>query len=177
VKGKPFKRLAEKLKAFAPTAAAGLAGPLGPLVHGVVKSVLNVSDDAEVEAQLDLALADPAKAVELRNIELETQKLSAKLEVDLYALQVDDTKDARLLARETSIMPQLALSAIFIAGYFYIVSRYFKDPTSVPMNEGFMLLLGVLTAAVPQILGFWFGSSLGSKQKTTFAALSLKRDS
>ncbi|MFT6220702.1 MAG: hypothetical protein ACJA0C_000099 [Candidatus Endobugula sp.] len=40
------------------------------------------------------------------------------------------------------------------------------DETSMINNPVFTTILGVLTAAIPQILGFWFGSSLGSKQKT-----------
>jgi len=37
---------------------------------------------------------------------------------------------------------------------------------SAEMQPTFNIILGVLTAAIPMILQFWFGSSNGSKDKT-----------
>ena len=39
--------------------------------------------------------------------------------------------------------------------------------TNQTMTGVFATILGVLTAAIPQILNFWFGSSVGSKEKTS----------
>ena len=70
------------------------------------------------------------------------------------------------LAKSTSIIPQVVLSALFIVGYFTMMGLFFSNTLEIPMSDVFNVLAGVLTAAIPQILSFWFGSSHGSKQKT-----------
>lgn len=53
---------------------------------------------------------------------------------------------------------QVVLSALFIAGYFYLVIQFLQGKVHVPENykDMFMTLLGVLTAGVMLILNFWF---------------------
>ena len=97
-----------------------------------------------------------------------------KLDIDVFKLEVEDRASARELFK-VNIWPQIVLSAIFVIGYFGVLFYLFKskDVGSALSGENaewlqgvFTTISGVLTAAIPQILGFWFGSSLGSKEKT-----------
>lgn len=62
---------------------------------------------------------------------------------------------ARLLLVMTA---QVVLSALFISGYFFLLWQFMRGNVKVPLDykEMFIALLGVLTAGVGTILGFWF---------------------
>jgi hypothetical protein len=71
------------------------------------------------------------------------------------AIKRSFTRDTRLLLVMTA---QVVLSAVFIGGYFYIISLFLKGQVkaSVDYKEMVITLLGVLTAGVGMILAFWF---------------------
>lgn len=56
---------------------------------------------------------------------------------------------------------QIALSIIFIAGYFVLMYQFLAGNVKVPVEykDMFTALLGVLTAGVGTILAFWFSRS------------------
>ena len=53
---------------------------------------------------------------------------------------------------------QVVLSALFIAGYFFLLWQFMEGNVKVPLDykEMFIALLGVLTAGVGTILAYWF---------------------
>jgi len=53
---------------------------------------------------------------------------------------------------------QASLSFLFIGAYFVILLEFMKGDVRVPpeFKDAFTALLGVLTATVVQIIGFWF---------------------
>jgi uncharacterized protein YneF (UPF0154 family) len=65
------------------------------------------------------------------------------------------TSDTRLLLVMTA---QVVLSAVFIVGYFFLLWQFMQGRVKVPdpYRDMFIALLGVLTAGVGTILGFWF---------------------
>lgn len=65
--------------------------------------------------------------------------------------------------RETGYA-QILLSAIFIAGYFWVLYAFIDGRVKVPSDwkDAMMTLLGVLTASVVQVMGYWF-----SRQRTS----------
>lgn len=65
------------------------------------------------------------------------------------------SQHARLLLTMTA---QVVLSALFIAGYFFLLWEFMRGNVKVPVDykEMFIALLGVLTAGVGTILAFWF---------------------
>jgi len=82
-------------------------------------------------------------------------------------LAYQDTAGARKLF-EINIWPQIVLSAFYTIGYFTVLILLMTKTIdlSADMQPTFNIILGVLTAAIPMILQFWFGSSTGSKEKT-----------
>jgi hypothetical protein len=66
------------------------------------------------------------------------------------------------LAHQTRVLmtmtAQVLISALFIAGYFFLLWRFMEGHVKVPSDykDMFMTLLGVLTAGVGIILAFWF---------------------
>lgn len=165
MRGQPFKKAISVLKGVAPTAVAALAGPYAPLAKAVIGKVIGAEEGDDIEAALLAAAANPETIVKLREIEAEMKRQEQQLGIRFAELEVEDRMDARRMARETSILPQMILSAIFIVGYFTILGLYFSSTLEVPMDDTFKVLIGMLTTAIPIILHFWFGSSRGSQAK------------
>lgn len=163
IRGK-LKRL---IGAAAPTLGAVLGGPLGGMAGKFVADALGVDDERQA---LELLETDPEALLKLKQAELDFEARMEELDVDLAKVMAEDRAGARALAQAKGIWPQVVLSALFIAGYFVIVGLFFSSTLEVPMSDAFNVLMGVLTAAVPQILAFWFGSTSGSARKTEIIA-------
>jgi hypothetical protein len=172
LKGRPFAKLGGILKQIAPTAITALAGPAAPLALAVMKGVMGDKgmSDGDLETALVSAAADPSQVVKLKEIEAQLKAQEQATGIRFAELEVEDRQGARQLAIQTSIIPQVVLSALFIVGYFVVLGLFFSERLRVPMNEAFMVMLGVLTAGVPQVMAFWLGSSSGSKAKTDIMA-------
>jgi len=163
-------------KAIVAKVAPILAGTFGtPLAGTAVKFLADeflIGDDEakSPEQALEKLLKNPSPEtlMKLKTIDSDFETKMAEIGLKKEQLHAKDRDSARALATKTSIKPQLTLSAIFILGYFgligvllYIVVQHneIKIPTDLA------ILLGVMTAAIPQILNFWFGSSRGSQSK------------
>jgi len=165
---RPFAKLGAILKQIAPTLLAGFGGPAGALVGAIVKRSLGdpAMTDAEMEQAVTAATTTPEGLEKLRQIEADLQKAEMDYQIKFAELDVEDRKDARDLAAKTSIVPQVGLSALFVAGYFIILIMFFYKPTGVPMSEAFTLMLGVLTGGMAQVMNYFLGSSSGSAAKS-----------
>jgi uncharacterized protein YneF (UPF0154 family) len=75
------------------------------------------------------------------------------------------TANTRVLLVMTA---QVVLSAIFIVGYFFLLWQFMQGNVKVPTDykEMFIALLGVLTAGVGTILGYWFARQREQTQGT-----------
>lgn len=157
------QRLKQLVGIAAPKLGMALGGPIGAMAGKMVQGALGVDNEEAAVAALE---ADPDAYLKLKSAEMEFDKRLAELDIDLERLHAEDRDSARTMAGATSIMPQVGLSALFIVGYFTMMGLFFSESMTVPMDDTFKVLIGVLTASIPQILAFWFGSSIGSKQKT-----------
>ena len=158
----------DTVKAIAPTLGTALGGPLsGAAVKFIADKLLGDSTASIEEVEQFVIGSSAADMLKLKELDHEFKLEMKALEIDVFELEVKDKESARGLFK-VNIWPQITLSAIFVVGYFGVL--YFllhqQESTSMLNNPVFTTILGVLTAAVPQILGFWFGSSLGSKEKT-----------
>lgn len=77
-----------------------------------------------------------------------------------------------MLTRANASMTfRATLSLIVIIGYGTIVFRFIAGDVAYTnaVREPVMFLLGTMTASVGGIVGYWFGSSQGSADKTAAA--------
>lgn len=146
----------------APTVGAAIGGPFGGVAGKVLADALGVN-----ESEIDKAIArDPDAAAKVK---LAEQNLLVKLEelgVQREQIAATDRASARELAK-VSMLPQIVLSSIFILGYFVVLKFVLTDMGE--MTESIRVLaaslLGLFTREIPTIMQFWFGSSVGSKDK------------
>ncbi|WP_165190729.1 hypothetical protein [Caulobacter soli] len=117
---------------------------------------------AETELLNALAQAAPApEAVEDFGKRLDTL-------VSLEQTAAKDREGARvrqLQAKDWWTNPLLAI--LVTLGFFGVIAHALTTPTSNPLAQ---TLLGVLGTAWISIIGFYFGSSVGSKEKTAILA-------
>lgn len=161
----------ELIKQVAPTIGSALGGPVGGMATKFIAEKLLGKPDASVdEIEEALQNATPEQLLRLKELDKQFAVEMKKLDIDVFRLEVEDRSSAREMFK-VNIWPQIVLSAIFVIGYFVIfwiiLRRDIVNFADDPFLQGmFGTILGVLTASIPQILGFWFGSSFGSKEKT-----------
>ena len=168
----PFKALLAKL---APTILTAVGGPLGAVAGTLIRAKLGGEPAQDIGDVIEAATTTPEGLEKIKLAEADLKKFELDNGLKFAELDVDDRKSARDLGAKTSLVPQMTLSALFVGGYFTILGLFFANELRVPMNEAFMVMLGVLTAGVPQILNFWMGSSHSSQGKTDVLAAALAK--
>lgn len=166
-------RLNEKakdvIKVVAPSLGAALGGPLGGLAGQILGQLVTGGKPSDVEAAL--IEQKPETLLKLKELEQAYKLKLEELGIEEKRIEMADRVSARELAK-VNMRPQMALSILFIGGYFLILAAFFvgKINISAELKEPFLILIGVITANVPSIMQFWFGTSSGSQRKTDLLA-------
>jgi len=151
----------------APVLGTALGGPLGGAATKMVLNKLGVETEDDAVKVLE---SNPDAMLKLKQAEYDFTVKMKDLGLKEADLHQKDRDSARRLAGERGIQVQAILTGVFLAGYFGLMYLFFPGDTINTLGEWTKgqlgVLVGVLTAAVPQMLNFWFGSSEGSKRKT-----------
>ena len=154
------------LTTLAPAAATVLGGPLAGLVTSKIITALGLPQNASVpEIGAAVAHATPEQLIELKKIDSLLAVDLKKLDIDLATLQAADTANARQREIATHDYTPRILAAcvmgLYIGVQFWVLA-YVLEPAQMNVV---MRSLGTLDAAVGLVLGYYFGSSLGSSNK------------
>jgi hypothetical protein len=169
---------------------AALQAILTPLLGNGLNLVANavlakgkkvVEEKLGVELKPDMSPEDLAK-IQIAQMEHEEELLKLRLEedkLDLAELEMllKDTNDARV--RETQIVtsdkapllnklitPILALGLLGITFTLFGIVLFQANPIDPSRKDILIYILGVLSAVATQVVSYYFGSSVGSKEKT-----------
>jgi hypothetical protein len=124
------------------------------------------------EKVIDRVIPDPkAKQQALKELaELEQKGELAKIEAEFGDKQSAREREMRIANSEFAPMlnkivtPVLALGTVVLAFSLFLVIIFVEvDPAS---KDILIYVLGTLSSAVTMVLGYYFGSSLSSKDKT-----------
>jgi hypothetical protein len=132
----------------------------------VLDSILNIGGKL-----IDKLIPDPAAAAQAQ---LELAKLAQTGELDKLANEVKDRSDARnrelqIATSEAApllnkvVTPVLALGSVILSFALFAVLIFIDVQPEA--KDILIYILGVLSAAITQILSYYFGSSVGSKDK------------
>jgi len=152
----------------APILGTAIGGPYGgAAVSALSNALLGKPDASEDELSHAIEKASPEQLVALRKADNDFKVKMEELGIRKEELVFQDIAGARKLF-QINIWPQIVLSAFYTVGYFTVLILLMTKTIdlSAEMQPTFNIILGVLTAAIPMILQFWFGSSNGSKDKT-----------
>ena len=149
----------------APLLGTALGGPMGGMAGKFLADKLGVPED---ELQDLVETQDPEILLQIKNLDNDFNVKMRELGIAEEKLHEESTADARLLAIQTSLLPQAIIASIFIIGFIVVLYAVFSGEIELAGNELQManVLIGILSAGIMQIMNFFFGSSSGSKQKT-----------
>lgn len=149
----------------APVLGAALGGPFGGMAGKFIAESLGVDEDKLEDAVLN---ADPETLLDIKRLDHEFKLKLDELGLKKEQLAAEDRNSARNMAINTTLLPQVIISSIFIMGFIGVLYLVFSGKTTLEgtMKETAIYVLGILSAGVTQVMNFFFGSSSGSKEKT-----------
>jgi hypothetical protein len=159
--------LTDILKTMAPGLATLVAGPMGGMAVKAIAAKFGVEDT--LEAVTNAIQSDPEAAMKLREIDLK--------EIEAHAKDRDSARNRETAIATSDKAPMLnklvtPVLALGVVGLSFVLFTILIFVDVQPEAKDILIyILGVLSAAVTQILSYYFGSSQGSKDKSDEAKL------
>lgn len=167
------RKLKNFLAGVAPALGSALGGPMGGVAMKFLADKFTGGDTGKVE---DFLLSsDPQTLKDLKIANLEFETTMKELDIDLESLHAADRADARQMAIKTTLWPQIVIAAFYLSGYFgalgyLIYLAAYGVELSPQLADLIKTLMAAFGIGVPIVLQFFFGSSAGSKEKTSAMA-------
>jgi len=162
-----LKTFGPLLGSVAPTIATALGGPVaGMAVRAISGALFGHPDGTEEDIMAALANPNGDQLAQLKKIDADFKVQMKSLDIDLERISAADRDSARNMQIATRDWIPRVLAVGVTVGFFGIVAyilHYGLPPTG---GEALLMLIGTLGTAWTGVMGFYFGSSAGSKQKT-----------
>lgn len=71
---------------------------------------------------------------------------------------------------------QYALGGVIVLGFFFLLGGLLYIPVPAANEKSFDIMLGILSAGVGAVIGYFYGSSKGSAEKNDIIANSTQID-
>ena len=134
--------------------------PLAAILSIGEKVLDKVVPDPEAKAKAQATLMEMAQKGELAQLEAHVKDMQSARDREV---QIAVSEHAPVLNK--IVTPVLALGTVALSFILFAVILF------VPVDQGskdiIIYVLGALTSAVTMILGYYFGSSVGSKEKSS----------
>jgi hypothetical protein len=155
------------ISTVAPILGGALGGPLGAAAGAAIAGALGGPSKDPKAVETALLSGDPEALLKLRQAENDFKVQMEQLGIEHEKLLFADTDSAR--KREMSVQDNtpkvLAYSTVVLAFGTMIVLMFGNRPTTIS-GEVLGQILGALEGALMLVLGYYFGSSAGSRAKT-----------
>jgi hypothetical protein len=145
---------------IAPALATIVAGPLGGAAVSAIAGKLGVADT--IEAVTKAVAADPDAALKLAQIDLETIKADYANTADARDMQKVALQQSDIFSKRFTMYLTTFWS---VAATVYIGFITFSVIPDKNIRFADTILGFILGTVVATLLNFWFGSSIGSKEK------------
>jgi len=169
-----LKTFGPLIGSVAPTIATALGGPIAGMA---VKAVSNALFGHENGTEDDImsALANPTgdQLAALKKIDADFKVQMKSLDIDLEKISEEDRDSARQMQIATRDWIPRVLAVGVTLGFFGIIAYILHFGLPATGGEALLMLIGTLGTAWTSVMGFYFGSSAGSKQKTDALTASL----
>jgi CDP-diglyceride synthetase len=148
------------LRGIAPTVATAVAGPAGGLIVSALANKFGVKDAVEDVAK---AIAgDPEAERKLAELDLEKIKADYANTADARAMQVAALNQSDIFSKRFTMYLTVFWSVSAVAYVGFITFGVIPDKNIRFADTILGFILGTVVATM---LNFWFGSSIGSKEK------------
>ena len=173
-----WKDIGKTIGKIAPLLGTALGTPAVGGVIGLVCEALGLDADSEPEKVLRAIQSDPAAVVKLKELELNSKAQLQRLILASEQAHLEDRQNAR--QREINISKatggrdiQLYILAwVNVVGFFGTVITVIAIdlPVGEVAKSALLMLLGALIASYKDVIGYFFGSSKSSSDKTKLMA-------
>jgi hypothetical protein len=177
-----WKDVGAFVKKGAPLLGSVIGGPAGGAVGSIISWAFGESDPHMLLNKLE---SDPEALTKLKELELKhrerLEELSieaAKIELQETQVEFADTQSAR--QRETAIVQATGkkdlnlyiLAWVVVGGFFLLTGLMMVLPELNGANNAMVnIMFGGLVSGFATVLGYFFGSSKGSSEKTQLLSL------
>lgn len=159
----------------APSVATALGGPLaGVAVKAIAGKVLGKADATEEEVEAAVAGADPNTLIKLKELDVEFKKSMSDAGIQLERIAADDRNSAREREKVIRDRTPAQLAWMIIGGFLFVtlaqligLVAWAEEVKKIP-PEGWLLIgnvSGYLANEAKQAAAYYFGSTVGSKDK------------
>lgn len=149
------------------TALGTIAPPFGGMAATVLKKTLGLDDSANEQQVTDAVKnATPEQVLAIKNAEHEFQIKLKELNVDIIKLDKEDRDSARKMQMKTKSNVPAILSGVITIGFFAVLYIMLVHGMPAGEKDAMLVMLGSLGTAWTGVVTYWFGSSIGSKDKT-----------
>ena len=134
---------------------------------------VELKPDMTADEIIRLKHAEMEHEEELLKLKLESDKLGLQ-QLDMYLEDVDSarnrettiatSKDAPILNK--IVTPVLAITIIALTFVLFGIVMFDSSPVEASRKDILIYVLGALTAIATQVIAYYFGSSVGSKEKS-----------
>ncbi|MEM6536871.1 MAG: hypothetical protein AAF668_03985 [Pseudomonadota bacterium] len=166
------RRLKSALRDVAPEIARALGGPLaGAAVEALSKAVLG-GDGTMKEEELAAALenADPEVLLRIKQAEFEFRRAiveaHAAAQTEALSIASSDRADARRRESQLKDRTPSILGGLILAGFFLVLGAMVLGRLPEGAETEFSIMLGALATMTAAVVNYYFGSSVGSREKT-----------
>lgn len=155
------------IKTVAPFIGTLIGGPMGGIATKILGDVF-CSDENATEREIEKAVANasPEDFIKLKQINAETEKKYIDAGVDLEKIAAGDRDSARNRQVETNDRVPDILALFLTVGFFltlYMVANYPIQKSAAATVD---IMIGSISTVWLLAMGYYFGSSAGSKLKT-----------
>ncbi len=164
----------DTLKTLAPTVATAILGPLGGVAVSALGSLLGVPEATQdkIAEAIQNGQLTPEQITKLKSLEAEYQNNEKERGFKYAELAFKDRDSARqhnVQGGTQRPLFWLSLVLLVVTLGSEVAVLFFGYPTTVPeIVVG--RILGLMDSVALLVLGYWFGSSSGSSQKTELLA-------
>lgn len=142
--------------------ALALTGPVGAAASALLESTLGVRSDA-LEAKLTNLTADDI--VKLRDADRAFARDMEALRIEGFKAEAGDRADARKREVDTHDWVVKVLALGIVALFMAVCVFMWTSEVPAANRDAANQVLGILYGAVMLVLGYYFGSSMGSRAK------------
>jgi len=176
-----WSKVASNIGSSAPLLAGLVGGPIGVGVTAAAAIISHALGTPSDPGVVELALNDPSALEKVRQAEsansLQLQQLmvtaaqaSLAHESDMARIQAADRADARAMGISNKDWVPKVLAMAVTAGFFGILLLMAFQPLPGTNKDLVNVIVGALGTAWISIIGYYFGTSVGSMRKTELLA-------
>ena len=165
------KSWVEIVAKIAPTVALALGGPMSAMAVSAVSKAIGIgesSQQSDLKDAIENGMLSPESISELRKLEMQYQNEEKERGFRYADLQFQDVANARKSMVEGGISKHLFWFSVAIVCITMLIQAavlFMGIPGGISETIA-NRSLGFLESLSMIIIGYWYGSSMGSKQKT-----------